>query len=74
MVLVSVCNQESLDAVDIFDNIRVIRDNVVDTKKIILGEFNPCINDDNFVLVDVYKRQSRTLLERWSDPISLYST
>ena len=51
MVLVSVCNQESLDAVDIFDNVRVIRDNVVDTKQVILGEFNPCIDDDDFVLV-----------------------
>ena len=51
MVLVSVGNQESLDTVDVFYDVGVIRNNVVDTKQVILREFDPCINDDDFVLI-----------------------
>ena len=46
MVLVSVGNQNSLDAVDIVDYVRVVRDNIVDTKQVIFWEFNPSIDDD----------------------------
>ena len=51
VVLVSVCNQNSLDAVDIVHDVRVVRDNVVDTQQVIFWEFNPSIDDDNLVLV-----------------------
>ena len=51
MILVSVCDQDSLDAVDIVYYVRVVRDNIVDTKQVIFWEFNPSIDDDNLVLV-----------------------
>ncbi|VJY24329.1 Uncharacterised protein [Streptococcus pneumoniae] len=51
VVLVSVRNQNSLDAVDIVHDVRVIRNDIVDTKQVIFWEFNPSIDDDNLILV-----------------------
>ena len=51
VVLVSVCNQNSLDAVDIVHDVRVVRNDIVDTKQVIFWEFNPSIDDDNLILV-----------------------
>ena len=51
VILVSVCDQDSLDAVDIVHDVRVIRNDIVDTQQVIFWEFNPSIDDDNLVLV-----------------------
>ena len=51
VVLVSVCYQNSLDAVDIVHDVRVIRNDIVDTQQVIFWEFNPSIDDNNLVLV-----------------------
>ena len=47
----SVCDQNSLDAVDIVHDVRVIRNDIVNTQQVIFWEFNPSIDDDNLVLV-----------------------
>lgn len=51
VVLVSVCDQNSLDAVDIVYDVRIIRNDIVDTQQVIFWEFNPSIDDDNLILV-----------------------
>ena len=51
VVLVSVCDQNSLDAVDVVYDVRVVRNDIVDTQQVIFWEFNPSIDDDNLVLV-----------------------
>ena len=51
MVFVTVSNDKSLYAVNVFNDVRIVWDNIVDTEKIILGEFNTCIDNDNFILV-----------------------
>ena len=51
MVFVSVGNEDRFDAIDIVNDIRVIRDYIVDPKEVIFWKFDPGIDNDDFILV-----------------------
>ena len=51
MVFVTVGNDKCLYTINVFNDVRIVRDNIVDSEKIILGEFNTRIDDDNLILV-----------------------
>ena len=51
MVFVSVSDVDGLDAINVVYDIRVIRNDIVDSKEVIFWEFDPGIDNDNFILV-----------------------
>ena len=51
MVLVPVGDEDSFYAVNIFYDIRVVGDNIVDTQEVVFWEFNPSIDNDNLILI-----------------------
>ena len=51
MVLVPVGDEDSFHAINIFYDIRVVGNNIVDTQEVVFGKFNPSIDDDNLILI-----------------------
>ena len=51
MVFVSVGNEDRFDTINIVNDIRVIRDHIVDPKEVVFWKFDPGIDNDDFILV-----------------------
>src|SRR5690625_630648 len=50
MVFMTMGYEQTFNFILILDEIRIIRNNVINSKQFILREFHPCINDDDFIL------------------------
>ena len=51
MVFVTVGNDKCLYTINVFNDVRIVWDDIVDSEKIVFGEFNTRIDDDNLILV-----------------------